>query len=92
LYDDFISAFSQADEVILADIYDVRTECDRQEVDMKNFADDVSRESSVSCLYGGSLKEIEKFLKNNYLKKGDVLVCMGAGTITELADIMVGNE
>jgi UDP-N-acetylmuramate--alanine ligase len=89
LYEAFCSSFKHADAVIIADVYDARSYIKRDMVNMNKFAADISDKSNVFCKAGGSLENIEKELKDFYLKKGDVLLCMGAGTITELADKMV---
>lgn len=89
LYDDFTKSFTAADEVMLTDVYEARKDIERDTVDESVFAQDIEKNSSVPCSVGGSLDDIEKFLRDGGTHKGDLLLCLGAGTITNLAEKMV---
>jgi UDP-N-acetylmuramate--alanine ligase len=82
LYKDFCSSFAGADVLLLTDVYDARHDVERESVRMIRFAKDCGGE------YIGMLKDAEKKLRD-ILKPNDVLVCMGAGDITDLADRMI---
>ena len=92
LYADFLSAFSHVDSLILADVYDARSDIERDMLDMYRFTEDIGRESKVPVRYGGSLAQVEQYLRSGVLSSGDLLVCMGAGGITDLAERMVAND
>ncbi len=77
LFDDFVSAFKDCDEVIFADIYAAR-EKNRFGITSNELADRVTRGK-----YVGDFREIEKYIKST-LKEGDLLLIMGAGDIINL--------
>jgi UDP-N-acetylmuramate--alanine ligase len=92
LYEGFTQAFRGADTVIIPNIYDARRERDQGTVDVAAFVRDIATASQVTAIDGHSLVETEQLLRNTLLKKDDVLLCMGAGDITELAGIMVSDS
>lgn len=88
-YRDFTQAFRSAAVVVIPHIYAVRTESDTEDVDLLTFLDDV-REGSGSTVFGGmTLEETAIFLQEKVLHSGDLLLCMGAGDITGLAQRMM---
>lgn len=88
LYGDFTAAFKSADLLVLTDVYNARSDTEKGKVDVEKFVKDIAEKSVVAVHRGGSLAETEKFLRSDILKNGDVLVCMGAGTVTTLAERM----
>lgn len=88
LYADFLSAFSSSDSLILADVYDARSDIERDMLDMPRFAKDIECESKVPTRYVGSLQQAQEHLHSG-MRPGDLLVCMGAGDITDLAERMM---
>lgn len=88
LYDDFLSAFRGVDLLLLANVYDARAYLEKGTVDMKKFSEDIARASSASVKASGDLGQTEIMLRS-ILQKGDVLLCMGAGDITDLATKLV---
>ena len=78
-----------ADIVIVPDIYDARSDIETEHVDIQQFLEDIAIKSRVEVLDGVSLEETQKTLQDTLLQPNDVLVCMGAGTITELAEALV---
>lgn len=92
LYADFLSAFSSADSLVLTDVYDARSDIERDMLDMPRFAKDIGRESAVSTRYVGSLDQAEQHLRAGGMQTGDLLVCMGAGDITDLAERMLAGD
>lgn len=89
MYDDFVSAFSDADIVIVPNIYDARPDMETDRIDVEKFARDVAEQSRVEAMNGSSLQQTESLLKETILQDGDVLLVMGAGDITMLAQSMV---
>ena len=83
-YQDFLIAFDAADVVIISDIYDARPDVDMERIDTAQFAADIHAES----LYGGSLSETLS-LTEQTVRRGDVLLVMGAGDITSVAQKLV---
>ena len=77
LFDDFVSAFENCDEVIFADIYAAR-EKNLFGITSKHLADAVKNGK-----YVGNFDEISKYLKD-MLKEDDLLLIMGAGDIINL--------
>ncbi|NOS68017.1 MAG: hypothetical protein HOO67_06705 [Candidatus Peribacteraceae bacterium] len=88
-YDDFTTAFRGVDTVIIPNIYEARKDIETERVDLSKFLKDIAKSSNVKCIDGKSLKETERLLKEDILKTGDVLVCMGAGDITNVATCLV---
>ncbi len=88
LYDEFVTAFHGADLVVMPDIYNARGHIENGEVDLDQFIKDVTHESHVDARNGHGLEKTEEILRS-ILQPGDVLVCMGAGTITNLATKMM---
>ena len=89
LYDDFVTAFSDADVVILSDVYEARMDIETKEVDMEKFVSDITKKSKVKCMLGGPLNSVKILLTDQILKSDDVLLTLGAGTITKLSDDLV---
>lgn len=81
LYNEFIDSFINADELILLDIYAAREPFD-ETISSKMLADEVN-EKYHNCTYLPSLEEATKYLKEN-LKENDVLLTIGAGTVTKI--------
>ncbi len=91
LLDEFASALSLADHVVLADIYAAR------EKDNLGISSRTLRDRIVSlgheCHYfptQENFNEIEKFLLQN-CTKGDLLITMGAGDVVKIGDELLGK-
>ena len=89
LYADFVVAFSDADQVVIADVYEARSDIETEKVDMGKFVSDIAEKSGVPCRAGGSLDSTKSLLVGEILRPGDVLLTLGAGTITQLSDELV---
>ncbi|MEK7218583.1 MAG: cyanophycin synthetase [Patescibacteria group bacterium] len=87
MYKDFTKAFTGTDILIIPDIYVARADIEHNHVDVGRFVKDIAKGSNVDARNGISLEETEHTLKA-ILRGGDVLLCMGAGTITSLASRM----
>ena len=88
-YDQFLTAFSQAGSVVLLDVYDARSDIETAKVDIDQYLRDIAGHSNVPVQKGGSIEQAESLLRSEVLQEGDLLVCMGAGTITNLANAMI---
>ncbi|WP_036607890.1 UDP-N-acetylmuramate--L-alanine ligase [Oribacterium sp. P6A1] len=83
LLDDFAGALSQADEIVLADIYAAR---EKNTIGISS--DDLRKhmlEQNTNVYYIPEFSDIEKFLLE-HVKEGDVLITMGAGNIYEVGE------
>ncbi|MEI8230650.1 MAG: cyanophycin synthetase [Candidatus Peregrinibacteria bacterium] len=90
LYQDFLTAFTGADMVIISYVYEARSDRDSGKVDLPRFIADLQKGSGVQVIDGHSLSEIEQKLRQGILKSDDVLITMGAGDVTELAGRILG--
>jgi UDP-N-acetylmuramate--alanine ligase len=91
LYDEFTAAFSDANLVIIPDVYVARSEIETEAVDVSHFVNDIARISRVDCVNGQGLHETEKFLHER-TQKGDVVILMGAGNINTLAPQLLRED
>ena len=92
LWDDFATAFTDADLVVVTDIYDARPDRDDATADPKLLAEAIGKGSGAESIFGGSLKNIGALLQSSILKSGDSVITMGAGTITNLASILIAGR
>ncbi len=88
LWQEFTTAFSEADQVLVTHVYDARPDRDSERADVSKFASEIGRTSKVACRPSGSLEKTRETLKT-ILKRGDVLLIMGAGNSTALASAML---
>ena len=86
---DFITALSLADHVVLADIYAAR-EKDPHDIHSMDIARGLE-ELGCDCHYFPTFEEIEKFLLKN-ISPGDLLITMGAGTISTIGDSILKRK
>ncbi len=84
--DDFATALSLADKIVLADIYAAR-EPDPGDISSKDLLQKLQALGKESY-YFSTFDEIEKFLLKNCIQ-GDLLITMGAGNIVNIADSLV---
>ena len=88
-FDDFVTALSMADHLILADIYAAR-EVDTGEVSSKKLAQAIEK-TGTDVHYFPSFDEIEKFLQKN-ISTGDLLITMGAGNVVDIANHLISSK
>lgn len=89
LYDEFMASFADADVVIVPNIYAARRNVDAAStVDVDAFVRDLAKASGKTVINGKSMEETQTLLETEILKPHDLLVCMGAGDITGLAERM----
>ena len=79
LFEDFKISFNDTDILILAPLYAARDKCGT-EVSSKLLAEQIH-----GAIYLETFDEIKNYLKSE-LKQGDLLMIMGAGDITKLAN------
>lgn len=83
LMDDFVTALSLADEVVLADIYPAR-ETDTLGISSADLEEKLVK-NGRSCHYFSTFDEIENFLLENCIN-GDLLITMGAGDVVNIGE------
>lgn len=86
--DDFASALSGADIVVLADIYAAR-ETDTLGVSSVDILERLKKRG-CECYYFPSFEEIEKFLLKKVMN-GDLLITMGAGDILKVGEDLLSK-
>ncbi len=91
LWNDFTQAFSDADAVMLLDVYGARAEKDTKKADVASLAADISKYSGKNCDVLGSISNAAQLLCADAAKSGDVIVVMGAGDSTKLSDLLMKN-
>jgi len=91
-FEQFLSAFDEADEVIIVDIYPGR-EHDTGLVHSRELAEALSRQPRFARLgkrviYGGSVRETAELLRKT-LRPGALALIMGAGDIYQATDMLL---
>lgn len=81
----FSSAFNLADEIIVTDIYAAR-EIDKGEIHARDLVTELVAENKKS-LYMSDFEAIAAYIKE-HASSGDLIITMGAGTITELSKML----
>ncbi|WP_446898068.1 UDP-N-acetylmuramate--L-alanine ligase [Clostridium sp. LBM24168] len=84
LYDEFVKAFDNVDELILADIYPAR-EKDTHKVSSDMLSKSISSRG-ISCKNIHDFNDIVSYLDNT-LKNGDLLLTIGAGDIFKVGEM-----
>ena len=88
LLDDFASALSQFDHIIIADIYAAR-ESNTYGVSSKDIVDRINSTRGVNhCEYISDFKDIVSYIKEN-AKPHDIILTLGAGNVTDLGPMIL---
>ena len=88
LFSDFIQALSNADHIVLADIYAAREE-DPGDISSKDLQNKLC-ELGKDAYYFNSFEKIENFLLKN-CTNGDLLITMGAGDVVSIGETLLGK-
>ena len=86
--EDFASALSLADKVVLADIYAAR-ETDTLGISSQTLQEKIQK-LGKECHYFNSFDQIERFLLEN-CTKDDMLITMGAGDVYKIGDSLINK-
>lgn len=86
LLKEFSESFSNADKVIVCDIYAAR-EKDTGEIHSKQLVN-LLKENNVDAMYFESFEEIKDYIKEN-IKSGDLVLTMGAGDVYTIGEMLV---
>ncbi len=85
----FSEAFSEADKVIITDIYAAR-EKDNGIVHSRNLNDAI-RKNGIDAIYIKEFEDIKDYLIQN-IKEDDVVITMGAGNVYSILDLILDGE
>ena len=84
LWNEFLNAFNGVDKVIITDVY-AASEDAIEGINSKRFAEELDAKLDIPCEYiSGNMQEVAKKLLP-VLKPDDVVIGLGAGTITNLS-------
>ena len=89
LYGDFLTAFSDADILVIPNIYDARPKEGELRVEVTKLIADIAKTSEVEAFDGESLEATSKLLKEHILQRGDLLVTMGAGDVYKAGEAIL---
>ncbi len=88
LLKDFKTAFHDADKVIIPNIYEARdSEEDKAKISAKQLVKEISKNHS-DCKWGESLEKTIENIKTT-MKKGDLILSMGAGDVYKITDALL---
>ncbi len=92
LWHDFLNAFNGVDKVIVTDVY-AASESPIDGISGENFAKELASQINIPCKYlSGDMKTVAEKLFPS-LENGDVVIGLGAGTITNLGkELLAVNE
>jgi UDP-N-acetylmuramate--alanine ligase len=91
LWKGFVESLSLADVLILAPVYDARPDREREEANLEALQKDIALFSGKEPLLCPSLSSVAPLLRD-ILTQDDLVITMGAGTITEVADVLMSSE
>ena len=84
LYKDFVGSWNDADYVLLADVYIPKGRDEASKVkNSENLAKDINKLSPGKAVYIGAAKNARQSIAKLPLKKNDIVVMMGAGSIAD---------
>ena len=84
LWNEFLNSFSGVDKVVVTDVY-AASEDEIPNINSENFVKDLARHIDIPCEYiPGSIKDVASKLYKE-LKEDDVVIELGAGSITNLS-------
>ena len=83
LFDSFAAAFTDADVIIIADIYAAR-EKDTGLVNAQQLADEIARHNK-KAIYCGNFEQITDYL-NAHCQSGDLILTVGAGDVYRIGE------
>lgn len=88
LWDEFTTAFKDTDVLLLAGIYDARPDTEKAQADPVTLGKEIHAKSNCQVINASALQEAETLLRTSILQPNDLLIVMGAGNISSLAEKM----
>ena len=89
LWDDFVTAFDETDELILTHIYAAREAYDGV-TDPDRLAAEI-KERGIDSKYMDDFSDIEKYIMDT-ARPGDIIFTMGAGDVTEIGNNLFNKD
>ncbi|PLX90616.1 MAG: UDP-N-acetylmuramate--L-alanine ligase, partial [Desulfuromonas sp.] len=86
LYEDFLTAFYQADVLVVTDIYAAGEE-PIEGISAERLVDGIIEHGHRNVIYCGSLEETVTYL-GNVVETGDLVVTLGAGNVNQVCDLL----
>ena len=74
--------------MIVPNIYNARSDIETDAVNVEQFVADISAESGTEAVNGQSLEQAEQMVRD-IIEEHDVVVCMGAGDVTKVAERLI---
>lgn len=91
LWNEFLGAFQGVDKVVVTDVY-AASEDEIEGVNSEKFAKELAEHIDIPCEYiGGSITDVAQKLYPE-LKENDVVIGLGAGTITNLSKELLAQN
>ena len=87
LWNEFVTAFDDADKLILTHIYAAREVFDGV-TRAEDLAAEIREKQSIDAQYIDKFEDIAEYLKEN-VKEGDIVFTMGAGDVTNIGPMIV---
>ena len=88
LFEDFVEALAEFDNIIISDIYAAR-EQNTYNVHPEDIVNKL-KEKGKNALYIGKYEDIAEYLKTK-IKKDDLVITLGAGPVVKVAEMLVNN-
>ncbi len=88
LWDEFTTAFKDTDVLLLAGIYDARPDTEKAQADPVTLGKEIHAKSNCQVINASALQEAKTLLRTSVLQPNDLLIVMGAGNISSLAEKM----
>lgn len=91
LWKEFLDAFQGVDKVVVTDVY-AASEDEIEGINSKKFAKELAEHIDIPCEYiGGSIADVAQKLYPE-LRENDVVIGLGAGTITNLSKELLNQN
>jgi UDP-N-acetylmuramate--alanine ligase len=84
LFKNFVSAFTDCDELVITEIYRVAGREKSNKMSAKKLAEEIHKQKKET-FFIEDFRSVQERIKKK-LNEGDVVITMGAGTITEIAN------
>ncbi|RMD50705.1 UDP-N-acetylmuramate--L-alanine ligase [Candidatus Parcubacteria bacterium] len=88
LFAEFVKSFDEADIAMIMEVYEVAGRTEEKYESGQDLVDEMKNLRKIPVYYVADIKKAENKLRD-LVKKDDIIVCMGAGSIDELARKLV---
>lgn len=87
LWNEFVEAFDNVDELIITHIYAAREKYDGV-TNPDKLSDEIAQKHGINSKYIDDFSEIAQYLKNT-ADNGDIIITMGAGDVTDIGNMII---